>query len=262
MHWLLEIRLLRRAVLLRKTLVPRFFTLVYSVVLASLLSAAGATAQTIRFHTTLGPFDVLLNPTGASELQPYIDGFLQYVHSGAYQGVVINRADEGFVVQLGGYTTTATTTLEVPSGGFDDVPALDPVIVDSDNDGNIDFNTSPFSNMRGAVAFALRSGDVNAATSSFFVNLGNNSFLDSQGFVPFASIPDMSLFDQIDALDRVDLSDEIGEPNNLNYTDIPVVNGNQLLFIEQVTIVPEPSTAAMAALVLALALRARNGRYR
>jgi peptidyl-prolyl cis-trans isomerase A (cyclophilin A) len=242
--------------------VPRFFTLVCSVVLASLLSAAGTTAQTIRFHTTLGPFDVLLNPTGASELQPYIDGFLQYVNSGAYEGVVINRADEGFVVQLGIYTTSATTTAEVPSGGFDDVPALDPVIVDSNNDGDIDFNTSPFSNMRGTVAFALRAGDVNSSTSSFFVNLGSNSFLDSQGFVPFASISDMSLFDQIDALDRVDLTDEIGEPNNPHYTDIPVVNGNQLLFIEQVTVVPEPTTVTLAALVLALAIRARKGHLR
>lgn len=229
---------------------PRLFTLVRSLALASTLAAAGASAQTVRFHTTIGAFDVLLNPTGAPQLQPYVDSFLQYVDAGTYEGVVINRASQNFVVQLGSFTTSAQTTAEVPSSGFDVAPPLDPVIVDGDNDGDIDFDTTPFSNTRGEVAFALRAGEVNVSTSSFFVNLGDNSFLDDQGFVPFASIPDMSLFDEIDALDRVDLSSTIGQPGNLAYVDIPVVNGNQMLFIERAVVVPEPSAASLAALVL------------
>lgn len=237
---------------------PRFFSLVRLVALASMLVATGASAQTVRFHTTVGSFDVLLNPTGAPQLQPYVDSFLQYVDAGAYEGVVINRADQGFVVQLGGFTTSATTTAEVPSSGFDEAPPLDPVIVDSDNDGNIDFDASPFSNTRGKVAFALRPSEVNVLTSSFFVNLGDNSFLDAQGFVPFASIADMTFFENVDALDRVDLSSTIGQLNNLAYTDVPVVNGNQLVLVERANVVPEPSAGVLVGLVLTLVGGARN----
>jgi cyclophilin family peptidyl-prolyl cis-trans isomerase len=237
--------------------VPRFFALVCSVVLASLLSAADASAQIVRFHTTLGPLDVVLNPTGAPQLQPYVDGFLQYVNAGAYDGVVIHRAQKDFVVQLGSLTTTVTTTDAIPSTGFDQAPPLAPVIVDSDDNGVVDFDVSAFSNTRGQVAFALTPPSPNVTTGSFFVNLSDNSFLDAQGFVPFASIPDMSLINAINDLERVD---PFGDPFNLTYSDIPVVNGNQLLFVERAVVVPEPFTARLLAVVLALAAGMRNRR--
>jgi cyclophilin family peptidyl-prolyl cis-trans isomerase len=239
--------------------VPRIFTLVCSIVLALLLSAAGASAQIVRFHTTLGPFDVVLNPTGAPQLQPYVDGFLKYVNAGSYDGVVINRAHKDFVVQLGGFMTSATTTDAIPNSGFDPAPPFDPVVVDSDNDGDIDFDVSPFSNTLGQVAFALAPPSPNVSTGSFFVSLADNSFLDDQGFVPFASIPDMSLINQINSLERVD---PFGNPQNLAFSDMPVVNGNQLLFVERAVVVPEPSAAFQLAVVLGLAAGWRCRRLR
>lgn len=215
--------------------------------LAASCVASYAPAQTVRFETTVGSFDVVLNPTGAPELQPYVEGFLQYVSAGTYEGTVINRAPEGFVVQMGSFTTDATTSATVPATGFELVPALDPVIVDADNDGQIDFDTTPFSNTYGEVAFALRSGQVNSASSSFYVNLDDNSFLDPQGFVPFARIPNMEVIELIEGLNQVDLSSQVGTPGSLAYTDVPVINGDQLVFIESLSVAPEPSTTAIAA---------------
>lgn len=228
----------------------RLLIVAYS--LASLCIANAAPAQTVRFETTVGSFDVVVNPTGAPELQPYVDGFLQYVNAGTYEGTVINRAARDFVVQMGGFTTDATTSATVPATGFEPAPVLDPIIVDADNDGQIDFDTTPFSNTYGEVAFALRSGQVNSAGSSFYVNLVDNSFLDAQGFVPFARIRNMEVIELIEGLNQVDLSTQVGDRGNLAYTDVPVINGDQLVFIESVRVAPEPSAAAIAAVASSL----------
>lgn len=224
---------------------PRYLLILCVFVLASMDSVSSGTAQTVRLYTTIGPIDMVLNPTGAPEIQPYVDGFLQYVRAGAYDGVVINRAVKDFVVQMGNYKTVALATNEIPVGGFDNVTPLAHVTVDKDGDGTIDFDTSRFSNTRGQVAFALFRNEVNVRSSSFYVNLIDNSFLDSIGFVPFAAIPDLSVVDAINALDSVDVSNAVGLPNNVAYTNVPVVNGKQLLFISRAVVVPEPATAAL-----------------
>src|SRR3954466_8910805 len=65
--------------------------------------AGGATAQVVRFETTMGDFDMVLNPTHKSVLQAHVDNMLQYIARESYKGNWINRADTGFVLQMGGF---------------------------------------------------------------------------------------------------------------------------------------------------------------
>ena len=68
------------------------------------------------------------------------------------------------------------------------------------------------SNTVGTVALALPGDGMggtnqNAGTSSFFVNLTSNTFLDAD-FTVFAAIPDMTVINEIMALMQTDLTDE------------------------------------------------------
>src|SRR3954447_22695625 len=65
--------------------------------------AGGATAQVVRFETTMGDFDMVLNPTHNSALQNHVDNMLDYINRETYTGTWINRADIGFVLQMGGF---------------------------------------------------------------------------------------------------------------------------------------------------------------
>ncbi|MEO0529361.1 MAG: peptidylprolyl isomerase [Planctomycetota bacterium] len=204
------------------------------------------------FQTNAGDFQVELNPTGNSNLQPLVDNFLAYVTSDRWVGAVINRAastftGDPFVVQLGGFRADSIKAADVPFGGLPGVPTFDPVVVDADLDGTIDFDTTGLSNTRGEVALALSAGNPNSGTSSWFVNLSDNSFLDAQGFVPFARIPDLSFFDDLESGPQLDLSTQVGQPSSLAYTDVPVVNGGEdLVVIEGVVVVPEPAALVLA----------------
>ncbi len=61
--------------------------------------ASGAAAQVVRFETTMGDFDMVLNPTNNSKLQGHVDNMLEYIERETYTGTWINRADAGFVLQ-------------------------------------------------------------------------------------------------------------------------------------------------------------------
>src|SRR3954451_8287810 len=65
--------------------------------------AGGAPAQVVRFETTMGNFDMVLNPTHNSKLQGHVDNMLDYIERETYKGSWINRDDTGFVLQLGGF---------------------------------------------------------------------------------------------------------------------------------------------------------------
>lgn len=236
------------------------------LLLLSLAATAPASAQdTVRFATNAGSFDVLLNPTGNPNLQAHVLNFLQYVNSGRYDGTVINRADDfasgdGFVIQLGGFVAPGETLDTMPTNGFANVDSFDPVIVDADNNGVIDFDTTGLSNTRGEIALALSSIGPNSGTSSFFINLGNNDFLDSQGFIPFARIVDMTPIDVIDNLPTEDLSQEAGQTGSLAYTDVPVVDGDEFLIIDSARVIPEPTSAVLLVASLLAGIATRRAR--
>jgi len=201
-----------------------------------------AVAQTIRFDTNVGTFDMELNPTGNPNLQGHVDNILAYVEAGRYDLTVINRAAENFVMQMGGFQLD---TLLLPNNfsDFSSVPAFDPVIVDADNDGTVDFDVTNLLNTRGTVSLAL-SASANTGTSSFFVNFGTNTSLDAANlrFVPFASITDMATVDLIFGLPQANLND-----GGLAGDDVPILEGNRLVFVERAFILEtvDESLAAM-----------------
>lgn len=107
-----------------------------------------------------------------------VANFLAYVNSGFYNNTIFHRRQTGFVLQGGGYASPVTAT---------DMPVTKPV-----NDPvRLELKVS---NVRGTVAMA-RTSEPNSATSQFFINLANNSFLDFQdgGYAAFGYITDMTL---------------------------------------------------------------------
>jgi cyclophilin family peptidyl-prolyl cis-trans isomerase len=236
------------------------------LVLGGLGLGAGtpASAQTIRFTTNVGSFDMTLNPTNNPNLQPLVDNLLAYVGMGRYHFSAINRAadstagdpSDDFVLQMGGFLGFPPVP-NLWTGFLTDVEKFEPVVVDSDGDGNVDFST--LTNDRGTVSLALAAGDPNSGTSSFFINLGDNAFLDDQRFVPFARIEDMSTVDRIMALDQLDLSSAIGQPGNLAFIDVPVLDNGRMVVVTDVNVIAaDPGFSFVGPIATALQIQRRN----
>ena len=208
----------------------------------ALLTTTGAFAQTMRFNTSVGSFDMELNPNNDANLQPLVDNIVAYIGLGKYHFSAVNRAADGnagtsddFVLQMGGFMGFPTdpdlwASLHTPIEKLNDG-----VVVDANDDGTVDF--SAISNTRGTISLALQSGQPNSGTSSFFINLGDNNFLDSQGFVPFARISDMTTIDKIMQLTQRDLSGQIGQSGNLAYTDVPLTEDGRIVVVKSVQVV-------------------------
>jgi peptidyl-prolyl cis-trans isomerase A (cyclophilin A) len=238
---------------------------VLSLVIVCLCTTYGS-AQTVRFDTNVGNFDMVLNPDNDSNLDLHVKNMMAYVEAGRYDQTVINRAVEGddsdpsndFVLQMGSFLIDSIFPPST-AGEFtaNPIERFDAVVVDADGDGAVDF--SSVTNGRGTVTLALSIGGPNTGTSSFFVNLGDNSGLDIQGFVPFAEIADMTTVDLIMQLDNVDVYSQ--GSSNLTLKDIPLLDNGSLVFIESAfelipptvpvgassTIVPEPTSLLLAA---------------
>jgi cyclophilin family peptidyl-prolyl cis-trans isomerase len=90
-----------------------------------------------------------------------VDNFLGYVNSGFYDYLLFHRSIPGFMIQGGAYYFYNDNIYYWP-------PDQPPIINESYNG---------LSNLRGTIAMA-RVSDPNSATSQFFINLVNNTFLD------------------------------------------------------------------------------------
>lgn len=122
---------------------------------------------------------------GSIELELYdedkpvtVSNFIKYAQSGRYQNSFVHRWVTNFVFQGGGFfvTNTASGPLIV------DIPT-DPPIVNEYSVGDT------FSNQYGTIAMA-RSQATNSATSQWFINVSDNSFLDFDkgGFTVFGRV--------------------------------------------------------------------------
>lgn len=235
-----------------------------AIVLLLCVTASAAWSQTVRFETNVGDFDMVLNPTNDPNLQPLVDNLIAYVGLGRYSFSAINRASDSdnddpsddFVLQLGGFMGFAPDP-DIWPQMFQSVDRLPEAIVDENGDGSVDFNT--LTNSRGTVSLALAAGDVNSGTSSFFVNLGDNAFLDSQGFVPFAQISNMDTIDRIMALEQRDLSNAAGQPGSLAFIDVPLTEDEKLVIVQQATVVEaDDDFSFVGPIASALQLQQRN----
>lgn len=228
-------------------------SLAQKLLVCSLLFVGSAGAQTVRFNTSVGAFDMLLNPTNNANLQPHVDNMLANIAAGVYHCSVVNRAAEGFVLQIGSFKTDSIQVPEIAVNGFDATDAFDPIVVDNDNDGQVDFSTTGLTNTRGTVSLALSAGNANSGSASFFINLADsNTFLDSQGFVPFATIADMATVDRIMALSQTDLSATVGQSGSLAYIDVPLTSDGNLVVVETVGVISPSSVSFKGPLLNAL----------
>lgn len=143
---------------------------------SSLWQDAAPEQYIARFETTEGVFRISverqLAPLGA-------DRFYHLVKQGYYDGVHINRVVSGFIAQFGVHGTPAVNTLWKTNMIVDD-----PVRA---------------SNIRGAVSFATTGPDTRA--TQVFINTGDNSRLDVDGFAPFGEVVEgMDVVDHLYAL--------------------------------------------------------------
>jgi len=127
------------------------------------------------FDTTKGKFTVevtrALAPNGA-------DRFYNLVKSGYFTDIAFFRVVPGFMVQFGIHG--------------------DPAVSAKWREANIADDTVKGSNARGTITFAT--AGPNTRTTQLFINFGNNTGLDGQGFSPFGKVTSgMDVVDKINA---------------------------------------------------------------
>ncbi len=130
------------------------------------------------------------------------NNFLQYVNDGSYEQTLIHRLVSNFVIQGGGYTWPTVASNEI-GGNPSRVESKGEIINEPNN-----------SNLMGTIAMAKVSGQSNSATSEWFINLSNNTHLNSQndGFSVFGHL----------------LGDSFRNPLLLNNQSIYNVNYNDI----------------------------------
>jgi cyclophilin family peptidyl-prolyl cis-trans isomerase len=157
-----------------------------------------------RIQTPLGDIPLELYPNMAPQT---VANFRAYADSGDWNGALIHRSVPGFVIQGGGYREVA--------GAYQTIPTDPPVT-----------NEPCLSNTVGTIAMARIGGQVNSATSQWFVNLANNTGLDSVdgGFTAFGRVigNGMTVAQQIAALPRVDTLAYLQLPFNQIFREFPV----------------------------------------
>jgi len=143
--------------------ISRFIFLM--LVVSSFSSHAGTYAQ---FRTFWGDIEVELYD---DDKPITVRNFLRYVQSGRYSNMFFHRCPTNqfsgitdFVVQGGGFFASTNGIERVET--FGEIP----------NEFGVG---RPFSNTYGTIAMAKVSGDTNSASSGFFFNLNDNSFLDA-----------------------------------------------------------------------------------
>ena len=181
-----------------------------------LFSTFTVNATVVEIQTSFGNVEVNLydNATPAT-----VENFLSYVNSGAFASNVMHRSVDGFIVQAGGYQYTGPIT-----GSFN----LDRVAT-----GQTVINEPKFSNIRGTIAMAKLGGQVNSATSGWFINLDNNSEnLDVQngGFTVFGEVigDGMQVIDAIAALGRMNAGGAFSELPIRDYTQSDLDNNEPI----------------------------------
>ncbi len=139
-----------------------------------------------------------------------VENFLAYVNDGFYNGTIFHRVIPNFMVQGGGFTPD-----------FTQKPTKPPIKNEA---------TNGLKNERGTLAMA-RTQVVDSATSQFFINLVDNSFLDNgardYGYAVFGKV--------IDGMDVVDKIAAVKTGNKGMYGDVP----QEDVVIESVKIVEQ-----------------------
>ena len=145
-------------------------------------SAAKGSVVELQTNNPFGEqffFLELFNKKGAAEIttKATAKNFLKYVKDGLYDGTIFHRSVTDFVLQGGAFSVPLVSSGD---GG---------VLMEIEDYGTIE-NQPGNSNLKGTVAMAKIGGQPDSATSQWFVNLDDNTFLDEQneGFAVFGKV--------------------------------------------------------------------------
>lgn len=132
----------------------------------------------VLLETTAGDIVLELNRDRAPIS---VENFLTYVNSKHYDGTIFHRVIKDFMIQ---------------GGGMDENMRMKPMLQPIKNEAK-----NGLKNVRGSIAMA-RTGVVDSATSQFFINVKNNTFLDhgtrDYGYAVFGEvIQGMDIVDKI-----------------------------------------------------------------
>lgn len=111
----------------------------------------------VALNTNYGRIVLELN---AEKAPKTVANFVEYVKSGHYTGTIFHRVIDGFMVQ---------------GGGFDEKMKQKPTNAPIQNEAD-----NGLTNDIGTVAMA-RTNDPHSASAQFFINVGNNGFLNHSG---------------------------------------------------------------------------------
>lgn len=209
--------------------------------LLCLVAAAPASANPIvRFTTNLGTFDVELFE---SQVPTTVANFLSYVNAGSYTNSIIHRSTTDNpadiqIVQGGGFVLTTTAT----SASLDPIVTGAPILLDA-----------ILPNLQGTIAMA-RTNDPNSATSGWYFNVTDNPQLDATpgvpgtGYTVFGRIVpgDLSVLDAIAGVELFNASAYLGPAFSELPLFAPELATNNLVMVNSIAAVPEPTTIALA----------------
>jgi len=176
-------------------------------------------AVIVLVETPLGSFQIDLLEDEAPNT---VDNFVSYINDDSFVNSFFHRSSTGFVIQGGSYTLVDETLVEIA----ENLPVV---------------NEFGRSNIRGTVAMAKRGGDPNSATSSWFVNVADNSAnLDNQngGFTVFGVVlgDGMDIVDAIHALTVFDATEtssgDFSELPLIDYPGVGVITEDHLVFTQ------------------------------
>ena len=137
--------------------------LLVSMVLLSQAFTTNAYAENpqIKLQTDMGDILLELYPEQAPVS---VDNFIKHTNSFHYDGLIFHRVIKGFMIQSGGHTFDLTPRVSERA----------PIINESFNG---------LSNGRGTISMA-RTSNPDSAIAQFFINHGNNKFLNALGAKP------------------------------------------------------------------------------
>ncbi len=154
----------------------------------------------VVIETSIGNIKVQLNETAAPITTA---NFLSYVNDGFYDGTIFHRVIKGFMIQGGGFTSNGTQK-----------ETKAPIKLESDNGLN---------NKVGTIAMA-RTNDPNSATSQFFINVADNTFLDytssNPGYAVFGKV--IEGMDVVNEIETVETSPK-GYFNDWPVEDVTII---------------------------------------
>lgn len=184
--------------------------------LGAVAAAGGALAADpqVDIRTNFGIIRIELYPEKAPAT---VENFLQYVKDGHYDGTIFHRVIDGFMIQGGGFAQN-----------FQLRKTREPIRNEAEKGVK-----AGLKNEIGAVAMA-RTSNPHSATSQFFVNVNDNTFLnwgdprgDGNGYAAFGKV--VSGLDVVVAISKGKTG-----PGGPFPRDVP----RETVVIEKVTIVP------------------------